>query len=57
VTGAGERGTTNDVGLLWPPAREPIIVSVYLTETRAPAEARNATIAAVSRTVVEALAG
>ena len=50
-TGAGERGTTNDVGVLWPPEGKPIIVAIYLTETTAPAEKRNATLAAVGRAV------
>jgi beta-lactamase class A len=26
-TGAGERGTTNDIGVLWPPGRKPILVT------------------------------
>lgn len=30
-TGSGERGTRNDVGVIWPPGREPVVVSVYLT--------------------------
>ena len=50
-TGAGERGTTNDVGVLWPPEGKPIIVAIYLTETRRRAEKRNATLAAVGRAV------
>ena len=54
-TGAGERGTTNDVGLVWPPQRLPIIISIYLTGTPAANEQRNATLAKVGRTVVSAL--
>jgi beta-lactamase class A len=54
-TGAGERGTTNDVGLVWPPQRLPIIISIYLTGTSAANEQRNATLAQVGRTVVSAL--
>ena len=53
-TGAGERGSTNDVGVLWPPERKPIIVAIYLTETTAPTEKRNATLAAVGRAVAAA---
>jgi beta-lactamase class A len=56
-TGSGERGTTNDVGVLWPPRRAPLLLTVYLTGTAAPAEQRNATIAAVGRAVAEAVAG
>lgn len=50
-TGSGERGTSNDVGLLWPPGRAPVIVAAYLTECTAPPKARDATLAAVARTV------
>jgi beta-lactamase class A len=50
-TGTGGRGTNNDVGILWPPGRAPMILCVYLTETSASFEARNATIAAVAKAV------
>jgi beta-lactamase class A len=35
-TGTGGHGSTNDVGILWPPGRAPIVVAAYLTETRRP---------------------
>jgi beta-lactamase class A len=50
-TGTGERGTTNDVGLIWPPERAPVLVSIYLTGAPRTNEQRNATIAAVGRAV------
>ena len=50
-TGAGERGTNNDVGVLWPPDGKPIVVAVYLTGTSAPVDKRNATLAAVGRAI------
>jgi beta-lactamase class A len=53
-TGSGERGTTNDVGVLWPPGRAPIVVTIYLTETAAPADKRDATLAAVGRAIATA---
>jgi beta-lactamase class A len=56
-TGAGERGTNNDVGVLWPPNQAPVIVAAYLTGTEAPADRRNATIAAVGQAVAKAVAG
>lgn len=56
-TGTGERGTTNDVGVLWPPGRAPIVVAAYLTGTAAPVERRNAALAAVGRALTAALAG
>jgi beta-lactamase class A len=54
-TGAGERGTTNDVGLFWPTNRNPVIVSAYLTNSPASTEERNATIAAVGEAVANVL--
>jgi beta-lactamase class A len=56
-TGSGERGTTNDVGVLWPPGRKPIIVSIYLTETAITGDRRNAILADVGRATAAAFAG
>lgn len=50
-TGTGARGTTNDVGVFWPPARAAIVVAVYLTEAAADEPARNAAVARVARRV------
>jgi beta-lactamase class A len=50
-TGSGERSTRNDVGVIWPPGREPVVVSVYLTEAKVPVEQRNGAIAAVAKAV------
>ena len=54
-TGIGERGTTNDVGLLWPPHGDPVIVAAYLTGSPASTEQRNAMIAAVGEAVAKTL--
>ena len=50
-TGSGARGTTNDVGIFWPPGRPPVIVAAYLTESEAPEAARNGAVAQVARRV------
>ena len=50
-TGSGDRGTANDVAVIWPPDRDPLIVCVYLTDTKASFDASNATIASVGRAV------
>jgi beta-lactamase class A len=50
-TGTGEHGTTNDIGILWQQERAPVLVTVYLTETHAPATAREAAIAEVARSI------
>lgn len=55
-TGAGERGTTNDIGIFWPPERKPILITVYLTGSLASAEERNTTIADVARAVASIVA-
>lgn len=55
-TGTGDRGTTNDVGILWPPGRAPLVVTAYLTGTKASPDAGSAAIAAVARAAVEAFA-
>ena len=52
-TGTGQRGSTNDVAILWPPGRKPILVSAYLTETEAPIAAREAVLAEVGHRVAK----
>ena len=53
-TGSGARGTTNDLAILWPPHRGPILAAVYLTDTTADDDHRNGTIAAVGAEVAAA---
>jgi beta-lactamase class A len=55
-TGSGGYGTTNDIAILWPPGRRPILITSYLTETTASLDAREAALAAVGRAIAEALA-
>ena len=50
-TGTGRLGTTNDVGVLWPPRRAPLVVVSYLTDCKAPGDAREAALASVARSV------
>jgi beta-lactamase class A len=50
-TGAGDHGTTNDVAILWPPGRPPLIVAVYLTGAALDPNGRNEVIAAVGREI------
>jgi beta-lactamase class A len=53
-TGTGRLGTTNDIGVLWPPHRAPLVVVGYLTECKAPGDAREAALARVARAVAGA---
>ncbi|WP_395321343.1 serine hydrolase [Variovorax sp. UC74_104] len=55
-TGAGSYGTTNDVGVLWPPVGAPIVLSVYLTFPRKDAKGRNDVVASATRIATAALA-
>lgn len=54
-TGAGERGTNNDIGIIWPGRGGPILVASYLTGTEASAQERNAALADVGALIVKAL--
>jgi beta-lactamase class A len=48
-TGSGGNATTNDVAVLWPPGRGPLVVAVYYAESPASDAARNDVIAEVGR--------
>lgn len=47
-TGTGD-DTSADIGIVWPPNRAPLLVTAYLTRSRASFEARNAALAQVGR--------
>ena len=52
-TGAGEHGTTNDVAVVWPPGRAPLIISAYLTRAALDPNGRNEVIANVGREIAK----
>jgi len=54
-TGTGENGARNDIAILLPPKRKPILASVYFAKSNLPDEAREAVIADVGRVIVETL--
>ncbi|MFY3385172.1 ACA family class A beta-lactamase [Paracidovorax sp. MALMAid1276] len=55
---AGDSGTANDIGVLWPPGGgAPVVVTCYLTRSTAPAGQRDAVIAQVARAVAAARQG
>jgi len=56
-TGSGHYGTTNDLGVLWPPQREPLVLAVYYTQDQEDAKWRDDVIAAATRIVVQSLGG
>jgi len=55
-TGTGSRGSTNDVAIVMPPNRVPLIVVAYLTQTSASMDRRNAALADVGRAVAASMA-
>jgi beta-lactamase class A len=42
---------SNDIGVIWPPKRAPILVAAYLAESQASSQTKDATIAAVGKLV------
>ncbi|MBB5685193.1 class A beta-lactamase [Sphingobium boeckii] len=54
-TGAGLNGSNNDIAILWPPRRKPILMTSYLTESNASFQACNAAHQAVAAAVAKFL--
>ena len=52
-TGGGSYGTANDIAVLWPPQRSPVVVAIYTTRREPAATPRNELIAAAARVVVD----
>lgn len=50
-TGTGRLGTSNDVAIVWPTSRPPLIIACYLTGSTLEAGAQNEIIASVGRAV------
>ena len=48
-TGSGAHATTNDVAVLWPPGRAPIIVTAYYMGAEASSDERDAVLAEIGR--------
>lgn len=46
-TGLGEHGTSNDVAILRPPGRRPILVAAFITDSAVSARERDAALAAI----------
>jgi beta-lactamase class A len=56
-TGSGDYGTANDLAILWPPGKKPVILAVYTTQTDKDAKANNEAIAATARIVADWVTG
>jgi len=56
-TGTGAYGSTNDIGIVWPPSGAPIIVAIYTTQQIENAPSRVDIVAAAASIVAEWAAG
>lgn len=52
-TGSGGNAQTNDIAVIWPPGRGPIIVTVYFADSPASDDARDSVLAHVGRLAVK----
>ena len=55
-TGAGGHGSRSVIAVIWPPKRKPVIAAIYITETEASFDTRNAAIAEIGRAIKAAVA-
>ena len=53
--GAGGHGSRGIVAAMWPPRREPLVVAIYIADTPATLDARNAAIARLGDALMKAL--
>ncbi|HMA52608.1 MAG TPA: class A beta-lactamase [Magnetospirillaceae bacterium] len=54
-TGMGEHGSTCDIAIAWPPGRQPLLITAYLTDTGADLEQRNKVLSEAARLVAAEL--
>lgn len=52
-TGSGNNGATNDVAIIWPPHRKPLLMAVFYSESKSPLEKREGVIAEVGRIIAQ----
>jgi beta-lactamase class A len=50
-TGSGANGSTNDIAILWPAGRPPLLAAVYLTETHAADDDRDTVHVEIARLI------
>jgi beta-lactamase class A len=54
-TGTGANGATNDLAILWPPGRSPILIAAFSTGAKGSDDEHNALLAEVARIVLGAM--
>jgi beta-lactamase class A len=53
-TGAGDYGTVNDIAVIWPPGKAPIVLAVYITQPNKDDKSRPDIHGEVAKVVIEA---
>jgi len=53
-TGTGDYGSTNDIGIIWPPGKAPIVLAVYYTQPGKEDKARSEVVAEATRIALAA---
>lgn len=56
-TGAGGNGTRGIVAVIWPPNRPPLVAAIYITQTAASMDVRNAAIASIGKALAATMLG
>ena len=54
-TGAGGHGSRAIIAVMWPPQQEPVLAAIYITETDASMDQRNAAIAEIGKALASVL--
>ncbi|OYK80490.1 hypothetical protein CbuD7D7780_04280 [Coxiella burnetii] len=54
-TGSGGYGTTNDIGIIWPPKRAPIVVAIFFTKNKKGAVSPDSIIERITRILMSAI--
>ncbi len=54
-TGAGGFGTRGIVAIIWPPSERAVVVAIYITETQAGMDERNAAIAEIGKLIINSI--
>ncbi len=55
-TGAGGYGSRSIVAVIWPPSMEPLVIGIYITQTKASLKASNQSIARIGMVLKDAVA-
>ena len=54
-TGAGGHGSRSIIAVIWPPAKKPLVVGIYITQTKAPMTESNQAIARIGSALKESI--